>query len=963
VLTADERRKLKWTLLVAAGLSVLIYCLAVVIYVAGHPFKGFFVFTEPVVASVYKGSSARAEGIRRDDVVKRIGDENITNALQVLMISRSFNVDDNVPFVVQHAAEGEKAKERVVHVKIERMPFPFPLVLWMLCSVGLITTSYVFYYRRSEDKPTTLFYLLCLLTAATFMGAFSWQIIAGDIILVSIFVLASALMAPVALHFFLIYPETSPLIRRIKFFSTFIYVPSIIYLAGMAVVLAKAANILGETKLVTLREGEMIQSIEALVIYQFAVTVIYAAGAMVSLWYCQKTTLHTDVKNQIKWVWWGVAAAVIPLIMIVVLASDGIAKSIFGELQFMAMLAVVAVLVATGLSLLKFRLMYVDTILNRSLAYVIVSGLMMAVYLAAVGVASLLLTQQVAGDASQQSRMPILITTLVIAFFFKPVSDWVQRSIDRRFFRERYEFQQAVFNTSQAIASILDLDQMLRQLMDTVINSLHVKRVAILLCDERQHQAKLALARGYLEESHLILSPDDPLLAEIMQSRKPLITRELHERSWTSGQHDEIISRMVKLHAEAVIPIIRENELLGLFVLGRKRSRQIYTSDDVRLIQTLANHTAIAINNARTYRKMETLNRDLQAHIRKIEEQRHEILGLQSQLLSENVYLKEEIEEKYNFQEIVGASHGLERVLETVKKVAPSPSAVLIRGESGTGKELIARAIHYNSPRRDKPFIRVSCAVLTESLLESELFGHEKGAFTGAIKERPGRFEIADGGTLFLDEIGDISPSIQVKLLRVLQEKEFERVGSNKTLKVDVRIITATNRNLEELMHEGRFREDLFYRLNVISILMPALRDRKEDVAPLAIHFLNKYARAAGKSIRGIDEEVLELFKRYPWPGNVRELENLIERAVVLADGATLTVADFPKELEAGEAAPAVVPVTANGNGLNEQLDAMERESLRRALESADGNRSRAAKSLGLARSTFLSKLKKYGLE
>jgi len=797
---------------------------------------------------------------------------------------------------------------------------------------------------------------MCVIFCGAFMGAFSWQVIAGRLELLLAFVVLASLLPPVTLHFFLIYPQTSPLIKRFGFFTKFIYLPSMVYMGVMGWLLFRMAGGGPTETLDPAAVRHLLETVQRLAVYHLGVTFIYCLASLASLWYCQRTTLHTDVKNQIKWVWWGVATAVIPLIMLGVLASESIAANVFGQLQFWAMLAMLAVLVATGLSLLKYRLMYVDTILNRSLGYVMVSGLMMVIYLAAVGIASWILSW-VTGEVS---RIPFLVSVLAIALFFRPVSDRVQQIIDRKFYRERYEFQQAVYNASQAIGRILDLDQLLRQLMDTIMDSLHVKRGALLLWDPTEHRVKVAVARGYLEpESQLTLGWQDPLFAHVLRTRSPVATRELHERNWNTGEFEDIIARLVKMHAEVAIPIIREDEVLGLFILGRKRSRQIYSHEDVQLLMTLANHAAVALHNARTYTRMERLNVQLQDNIGKIEEQRREILGLQQQLLSENVYLKEEIEAKYNFQDIIGTSPGIQQVLETVKKVALSTSAVLIRGDSGTGKELIARAIHFNSRRSEKPFVRVNCAVLHENLLESELFGHVKGAFTGAMSDRPGRFDVADGGTIFLDEIGDISPHTQVKLLRVLQEKEFEPVGSNDTRSVDVRVIAATNRDLEALMRQERFREDLFYRLNVISIEIPPLRQRREDIFPLAIHFLNKYARAAGKPIQSIDPDVLELFKRYRWPGNVRELENLIERAVVLADGNALTVNDFPIEVDVADDEPGPGP---NGGALTDQLDAIERESLKTALKGANGNKSRAAKGLGLARSTFISKLKKWNL-
>jgi len=265
-----------------------------------------------------------------------------------------------------------------------------------------------------------------------------------------------------------------------------------------------------------------------------------------------------------------------------------------------------------------------------------------------------------------------------------------------------------------------------------------------------------------------------------------------------------------------------------------------------------------------------------------------------SRLLGENIELKQELKTRFQFENIVGSSTKMREVYKVVERVANSNATVLIRGESGTGKELIARAIHYNSPRASKPFIAVSCAALPETLLESELFGHEKGAFTGAVGQKAGRFELANHGTLFLDEVPEISPAVQVKLLRALQEREFERVGGTKTIKVDVRVIAATNRNLEELVEMGQFRPDLYYRLQVIQIFIPPLRDRREDIPELVEHFIQKFNQANGKRVKAVSPETMELLMKYNWPGNVRELENAIERGVVLAEeGAELITPDL----------------------------------------------------------------------
>jgi two-component system NtrC family response regulator/two-component system response regulator HydG len=329
-------------------------------------------------------------------------------------------------------------------------------------------------------------------------------------------------------------------------------------------------------------------------------------------------------------------------------------------------------------------------------------------------------------------------------------------------------------------------------------------------------------------------------------------------------------------------------------------------------------------------------------------------------LLAEARGLRERLEHKYRFDNLVGESPEMLAVFKTIRQVAPSAASVLLLGESGTGKELFAQALHQNSTRRSKPFVKVACAALPETLLESELFGHEKGSFTGAVYTRAGRFESADGGTLFLDEIGDISPTVQVKLLRFLEQREFERVGGNKTFKVDVRIVAATHRDLKKRVEDGSFREDLYYRLNVIEINIPPLRERPGDVPLLAQHFVQKYATANGKEIQGLSDDVMALLLSHPWPGNVRELENAMERAVVLANDEKLLPAHFPTLRRAGAEAPrngtAHLGVRIPGSTLAD----LEREAILRTLEAVGGSTSRAASILDISARKIQYKMREY---
>ena len=331
-----------------------------------------------------------------------------------------------------------------------------------------------------------------------------------------------------------------------------------------------------------------------------------------------------------------------------------------------------------------------------------------------------------------------------------------------------------------------------------------------------------------------------------------------------------------------------------------------------------------------------------------------------SRLLTQNRFLREEVQKGQGFGQIVGDSRVMRQVYELVEKVAATKATVLITGESGTGKELIARAIHSRSPRAEEPFVAVNCMALSETLLESELFGHEKGAFTGAVGRRKGRFELADKGTLFLDEVGEIATSLQVKLLRVLQERTFERVGGNQPISVDVRIVAATNRDLTQAVATGRFREDLFYRLNVVRLDLPPLRERKEDLPSLVAHFVRRYAAEVGRATPQVSQEAMRVIYDYAWPGNVRELENALERAVIMS-GAEIRPADLPLEVRPGSAEGSA-PELPRDMGITEAVEDLERRMIQRALAEAQGVAAHAAEALGLTKSNLAYKMKKYGL-
>jgi two-component system, NtrC family, response regulator AtoC len=448
----------------------------------------------------------------------------------------------------------------------------------------------------------------------------------------------------------------------------------------------------------------------------------------------------------------------------------------------------------------------------------------------------------------------------------------------------------------------------------------------------------------------ILVVDDDARMRELIV--KVLAREGYSVRSLPRGQ--DVLQALEDAPADLVISDIRMPEMDGLTLLQEVRRRAPETS--VLMMTAFGSiDTAVQAIKAGAYdylTKPFKMDEVIVVVRRALEER---------QLRAEVRALREEISTKYNFSNILGKSKPMLDMFALIKKVAGSRSTVLIQGKSGTGKELVAKAIHYNSPRRARPLVTINCSVIPKDLLESELFGHLKGAFTGAIANKRGLFEEADGGSLFLDEIGDLSPELQVKLLRVLQEREIRRVGDTRTVSVDVRLIAATNRDLARAVKEGLFREDLYYRLNVIPIMLPELKDRAEDIPVLATHFLMKYAKEADPPIEGISKDAMRLLLEYDWPGNVRELENVIERALILGYGPQILPEDLPTHLHTRQT---LAPHQSKGDSAyRPTLEELERDYIATILRETRWHQMRAAHILGIDRRTLYRKIRTYGFQ
>ena len=509
------------------------------------------------------------------------------------------------------------------------------------------------------------------------------------------------------------------------------------------------------------------------------------------------------------------------------------------------------------------------------------------------------------------------------------------QSIQSQLTHER-DHQRLLLEVNNAVITHLDLNDLFTAVSECLRKVIQHDGSSLLLCDEqtgewRIHVLDFQKNESFVEEGTMEESTESPSCLAINTGKAALFReQDLKEMAHSSPCAQDLLDRGVKSFCS--LPLLAHKRTLGALNVGRRRDDG-FTSEDVELLSQVAQQVAIAVENALAYKQ---------------------IAQLKDKLTEEKLYLEEEIQTNYNFEEIVGESRALKQVLKQIETVAPTDSTVLILGETGSGKELVARALHNLSNRRERTFVKLNCAAIPTGLLESELFGHEKGAFTGAIATKVGRFELADRGTLFLDEVGEIPLELQVKLLRVLQEQEFERLGGTRTIRTNVRVVAATNRDLAQMVDEQKFRTDLYYRLKVFPVTVPPLRERVEDISVLARHFAQKFAMRMKKRIETIPAEAMKTMQAYPWPGNVRELGNFIERAVILSTGFDLVVP--LSELKS--------PTTPSHDSVV-TLEEAERKHILQVLRDSRwtlGGPGGAAARLGMKRTTLHSKMRKLGI-
>ncbi|MCI0377060.1 MAG: sigma 54-interacting transcriptional regulator, partial [Gemmataceae bacterium] len=988
-------------LLISVGVAACLYGITVLVYVQRIPDIGLTTaFSAAVQGPPHTYAGPRPEV---GDVVKRIGETHIRTWADVLHapfhLRGQLNEKDTLPdWAKAVTINGEQAT--VVRVQFRsaatqadyeswcvlgRLPLEemVPSVAWFFLMLSLFLVGTLVLWKRPTDDAAIHFFLLCVVTLGAFMGGYHWARIATQPILLLVFMICAVLLPVASLHFYLLFPRKKHwLTTRPRWNLALIYGPPLAFLAALLILYLRVRGLVQEASLDSDVDAVQAQALLASTLDTFelvrktvyvylGVAAVYYLGCVFALVDSFRAAADSMERNQVKWILYGAVASLFPIAYSWYLAVWRPDMFAAGGATWPMFAASACLTLAFAVSITRYRMMELDKIISSGMGYFLISFLAGLMYYGVVFVGTLIFNQVIASPPWFEA-IAVSTTALLLMLVLDLARARIKKILDRRFSRDKSQLDRTLQRMGQAIERLVDPVAHAQKLMQATSELLGVTRGAMYL---RQGDPPLFRLAGSLGEPPELneLSLGCPLIEAAQQGQ--LIGARRRDEHGNAPAHRQLHF----LGGEIAHPLLHEGRLLALLVLGPKGSP--YRSEDFHLLAAFSQLTVLALEGAEGHRTIEQLNRELQTKVEKISEQQRRILLLQSQLRRQTDVEPSAVGDQETRAErmvpeaggIFGSGPALQHLHGLVRKVAATDAVVLIRGESGVGKELVARAVHDQSGRADKPFVKVHCAALSANLLESELFGHVKGAFTGAHKDKVGRFELADGGTLFLDEIGDINLEVQTKLLRVLQEKTIERVGSSESLKVDVRILAATHQELEGLIRHGKFREDLFYRLNVFPIRVPPLRERREDIAELAVHFVRLAAERCKKDVRDIDDDVLSAFKDFSWPGNIRQLENVIERAVVIAEGNTVSLAEIPPDVLDGardedktpvpprlqEAALVSKPAFSSWRAERER---QEREQLVRALASADGNKAEAARALGIARSTLVSRLKKLGL-
>ncbi len=891
------RRRTSPWVLIPPAIS-LIYAIAVVVAAWTAPEKGFQAFVGQHVAIVDAGGPAEAAGLRAGDLITSADGVPITSTLDY-----AFRVLQREPNELVALGVRRNGADLSIPIRFGEAPPPWSAIIATLLATVLLVLGLIARIGRPDDPDARRFYRTAVVYAVFYVGALSWTRLIVHPLLGIGFLLAMFSAPAVGFSLSIDFPHRTSSNVAARRWRKGSYAASAILgavaLSGLVLATTDYSSGGGDRGLTLMVAAVSIQL--TIVIFQ----------SSIGLWFQRRAHAGVSgtVRGQLRWVLFGQGLCLLPAL--------GAIPFALGDLQtfllewYKPFVVAIAILwfVSYGMAVLRVRLADVDALIKSSLGYAAATGAAVVVYLLVI-LATGWITGRLVGDAGP---WPHLAAGLSAAALFGPVRTHVGGWLDHRFFRDRKHYVESIRRVSESLARLREPDSLAKEAVEEVVEAVRAERGALYLKDATTWTIAHAVGGEFSA------TPDAPEEGVVMR-----------------------------------VPGGATGDPVALLVIGPRRSGDLYSSQDRDLLGALAAQLGVALGNARAYGRIAKMSREL-------ETQNEEIRGLRDRLEDENQFLRARIEAATDGATLIGESKAIRELGKTIERVARSDASVLVLGESGTGKGLVARTLHGGSTRSAGPFLQVDCGAIAHSVFESELFGHERGAFTGASRMRRGPIELADGGTLFLDEIGELPLDLQPKLLRVLQDKEFLRVGGTQPVKVDVRVIAATHRNLDLMVEKGELREDLYFRLRVVELVVPPLRSRRSDLPALVESLLPRVAKRAGRRPRPLAADALVRMAGYGWPGNVRELENVLERALVLADGPEITASDLdlpdrPAPIEdVIDAVSAEVPH-------DEVMESIEKKRLIAALRAAGGNQSHAAKALGMPRTTFINKLRRYGL-
>jgi DNA-binding NtrC family response regulator len=891
-----KRRTSAWVL-VPASIS-LIYAIAVVVAAWTAPDKGFQAFVGQRVAVVDEGGVAEAAGLRPGDVIVAADGVSITSTLDYAFRVLQREPGETVTLGVRRGAE-----QVDIAIRFEESPPPWSAIVATLLATVLLVLGLIARIGRPDDPDARRFYRTSIVYAIVYVGALSWTRLIVHPVLGIGFLLAMFVAPPVAFDLSIDFPHRTTANVAARRWRWFAYGSS-----GLLFLVATVSLVIATTDYASKGGDRGLTGAVGAVAIQMGFVVFQSA---IGLWFQSRATARVGgtERGQLRWVLFGQVLCILPALAGVPFAIADLQT--FLLVWYKPFVVAIAILwfVAYGMAVLRVRLADVDALIRSSVGYAAATGAAVVVYIAVI-LAAGWITGRLVGDAGP---WPHLAAGLSAAALFGPIRSRVGGWLDRRFFRDRRHYVEAIRRVGESLARLREPEALAREAVQEVVDAVRAESGALYLRTDDTWTIAHAVGGEFPATPQ---TPEDGLTMRV--------------------------------------PGSATGDPVAVLVIGPRRSGDLYSSQDRDLLGALAAQLGVSLGNARAYGKIAALSRALEA-------QNTEIRGLRDRLEDENQFLRARIEAATEGVTLIGESKAIRELTKTIDRVARSDASVLVLGESGTGKGLVARTLHAASPRSAGPFLQVDCGAIAHGVFESELFGHERGAFTGANRMRRGPIELADGGTLFLDEIGELPLELQPKLLRVLQDKEFLRVGGTQPVKVDVRVVAATHRDLDGMIERGELREDLYFRLRVVELVVPPLRARRSDIPALCESLLPRVAKRCGRRVRPLAADALARMAAYGWPGNVRELENVLERALVLADGAEITAADLdlpdrPAPIEE------VIDVPSGEVPHDEVMENIERKRLTAALRAAGGNQSHAAKALGMPRTTFINKLRRYGL-